>query len=306
MTNVVDTRTIRHSGDPEAPGSFPNFRSINFYAGSQLSRMSWLRQSDSFLNGILTNEKTRFILLDHLNPLVFSSSNEDPDKEGTLATLSWNDIKDTVLTSIQKDSATEGVQLFGPSANGIDMEQVNSEEGRRALNRQVQSLVPTSIAIVFLGIDEAHLEESSLPGQVVSSTDKPVEQDYSSPAGIPYFALSLSYRPADTPEDVELPTEKLSYELTKDGKYDFVDTRALAQAGTWPLHDAAIVAQARSLIDWNERQKVRLQIYYLFRSLKGSPFSSVLLVADVNIACGEVGNGRVLPPLVIHSHQRIL
>ncbi|MCO5566120.1 hypothetical protein L7F22_019796 [Adiantum nelumboides] len=121
---------------------------------------------------------------------------------------------------------------------------------KKTFDRATQGMSPTSIALVFLGMDETHLEEGSLPGNTIKSSSSST-----APAGTPIFALSLSYRPPGTSEDEIVPVERLADKLTKDGRFDFVDTRSLAQAGKWPLHNAAMVAQARSLLDWNERQQ---------------------------------------------------
>lgn len=118
-----------------------------------------------------------------------------------------------------------------------------------------EGLNPSSLALVFLGVDEGDIHQNSLPGDLASAKD-----GSNTPAGTPYFALSLSHKPVHfkTSASTQLPVEKLEEDLLRDDQYDFVDTRTLAQAGTWPLHDAAVVAQARSLIDWNERHQVSL------------------------------------------------
>lgn len=247
----------RGPGNPMAIGTFPSFSTVNFYAGSRLSRLSWLRQSADFLNEALTSEKTRFILLNHLNPMVHASAdNTKGAEEGALATLSWDEVKETILDSVAHDGSIDlsskggKVALFGPHAHQLKPDNPD--------DKITQGMGPPSLALVFLGMDETHLNKSSLPGDVVQKNEsQQAAGEQYSPAGIPIFALSLSFRPPGSQEDIETPLEKLATRLTKDGHYEFVDTRALAHAGKWPLHDAAIVAQARSLIDWNERHQVR-------------------------------------------------
>lgn len=244
-------------GHPMSIGSFPSFSTVNFYAGNRLNRISWLRQSSDFLNAALTDRSTRFVVLQHLNPLIHAGKE---GQRGMLATLGWQEVRQTILECTNgQETGNEELTLFGPEAHGLPSKDVD-----KAFEKATQGLGPTSLALVFLGLDESHLEESSLPGQLAQDRASDGTAPHSTnpsdptpaPAGVPYFALSLTYRPRGIAEDVELPTQRLESSLLADERYDFVDTRALAQAGTWPLHDAAIVAQARSLIDWNERHQV--------------------------------------------------
>jgi NAD+ diphosphatase len=235
------------------PGFFPSFSTVNFYAGNRLSRFSWKRNDSSFLNAALTSPQAKFIILQRLNPLIHSGEGE---RQGKLATLSWNQVEPTIRESLALSHGggeQKGTDVFGPQANHLPvLEGESSDEKKFA--KVTEGLVPTSLALVFLGIDEGDLSESSLPGDLASK-----DGTSNTPAGIPYFALSVSHRgPASsTKAGLDAPIEKLEQDLLRDGQYDFVDTRSLAQAGTWDLHDAAVVAQARSLIDWNERHQVR-------------------------------------------------
>lgn len=255
-------------GHPSAPGYFPSFSTVNFYAGNQLSRFSWLRNDSRFLNAALTSDKTRFIILQHLNPLVHTSSG---DKHGTLATLSWKEVEPTIRESMSRShggrqSASSGgagspLDVFGPNANQIPSPDKSADDEQlKKAAKVTEGLVPTSLAIVFLGVDEADLQQASMPGDMASTAAS--DENSNVPAGTPYFALSVSYKPASMTSSAaesaqqEWPVERLERELLRDGQYDFIDTRTLAQAGTWKLHDAAVVAQARSLIDWNERHQV--------------------------------------------------
>lgn len=231
-------------GHPMAIGTFPSFSTVNFYAGNELSRVSWLRNNSDFLNDVLTRDSTRFIVMQNLNPMVYASSQSDSE-HGNLAMLKWKDVRETINEACGQ-SGKESINIFGPASHGLSIDQ---NEDTKTFDRATQGMSPTSIALVFLGMDESHLEQGSLPGKTVKSSSS------TAPAGTPIFALSLSYRPPGTPEDQLVPVERLADKLTKDGTFDFVDTRSLAQAGKWPLHNAAMVAQARSLLDWNERQQ---------------------------------------------------
>ncbi|CEH18429.1 NADH pyrophosphatase I of the Nudix family of hydrolases [Ceraceosorus bombacis] len=233
----------------QAPASsqlFPSFETNNFYAGNTLNRASWLRSSSSFLNKALHSSQpsARIVLLQHGNPLVHGSGTS----EGHLATLPWSRIASSLGRQALQD-------VFGAEINGLhrpanirnkdqeEQEKVSEKDWKRATD----SFVPPGLDIVFLGILQ---DGDSMTQQGQDQTNEI--------KGVPYFALSLTHRSPRGAQTTEQDTkdarglERLQEELLKEG-YDFVDTRALAQAGSWPAGDAAMIAEARSLVDWNER-----------------------------------------------------
>ncbi|UZJ56316.1 hypothetical protein CBS101457_005636 [Exobasidium rhododendri] len=263
MTTPNQPQPTSGPGHPGAPGHFPSFSTVNFYAGNRLSRFSWKRNDSSFLNAALTSSQTKFIILQRLNPLIHTGEGEN---QGKLATLSWKEVESTIRDSLalshgSEEGTASSTDIFGPLANGLPVVEGDNADDKK-FAKLSEGLVPTSLALVFLGIDEGDLAENSLPGDLASK-----DGTSNTPAGVPYFALSVSHRgppPSSSSSssssshdqvNVHVPVEALEQSLLKDGKYDFVDTRSLAQAGTWDLHDAAVVAQARSLIDWNERHQ---------------------------------------------------
>ena len=238
----------------EGQVGFPSFSTVNFYAGNELNRLSWLRNDSSFLNKAIKSSNTRFILLQNLNPLVYADGSE---RDGLLATLSWDEVRETILDSVamargSKSEQEAEVDVFGPQTYGMNAPLEAFGHKEKTFGKAVEGLGPWNLALVFLGVDEGHLAQDSLPGQ---QQQQQQGGESGAPAGTPYFALSLTFTPPGY-EGEELPTHKLEKKLVDEGRYDFTDTRALAQAGQWELKDAAVVAQARSLIDWNERQHV--------------------------------------------------
>ncbi|KDN37740.1 hypothetical protein K437DRAFT_259668 [Tilletiaria anomala UBC 951] len=224
---------------------FASFTTVNFYSGSKLNRLSWLRTSSEFINAALTSDDSRFVVLNRLNPLVYKGG----DRNSLLATLSWKDVKDCILSSVKAsggDPHTTGdaVQVFGPDAYGLKLPEGADEETVKEFKKATDSIGPSTLALVFLGVDESQVPTKSLPGDLAGTKQQP--------AGTPYFALSLNFTPP-SPTGKEWPMAALKKHLEEHPDYDFVDTRALAHAGTWPKSDAAILAHARSLIDWNER-----------------------------------------------------
>ncbi|KAN0062356.1 NADH pyrophosphatase [Thecaphora frezii] len=236
---------------PTTSAAFPSFSTVNFYAGSKLNRLSWLRTSSDFLNSTISSSATRFVLLKHLDPLVHKGG----DRDGTLATLSWDEIRSTIEQG-KLLSGGKGDGIFGPAVYGLGNAQGAQDD--KDFTRATDGLGPNNLALVFLGIDESELARSSLPGQLAKDARKDddpsnADPDAPAPAGRPYFALSLTYTPPGATD--KPPTHSLLEKLEADERYDFLDMRANAKTKSWPLEEAAIVAQAKSLIDWNERHQ---------------------------------------------------
>lgn len=227
---------------------FASFSTVNFYAGSKLNRLSWLRTSDEFINAALTSDDTRFIILNKLNPLVHTKG----EREGFLATLGWKDVQEVIRKSVElsggkQPASASSFKAFGPEVYGL---KANEGVEEKDFKKATDSVGPNSLALIFLGVDETQVPTRSLPGDLAGTKQQP--------AGVPYFGLSISFVPhgLSASEAEKLPMPAFRKKLEEDEAYDFTDTRALAFAGKWPKEDAAVVAQARSLIDWNERNQV--------------------------------------------------
>lgn len=226
-----------------------SFTTTNFYAGSELNRLSWLREEDAFLNRAIA--QCQVVLLHRARPLVHAQG----DCAGRLATLPWSEIAPRLR-------GPTGSSVFGAAANGIaiheketgagaeatekkqDKEEAEKEEKSNRpdpLRKATQGLVPPGLALVLLGTHEPP-SQTTLPGR--------------EPSGVPYFALSVSYVPPGVERKQERTAPLLAW-LEGDERFEWEDTRRIAFSGTWPLADAAMVAQATSLLDWNERNQVR-------------------------------------------------
>jgi hypothetical protein len=99
-------------------------RSMAYYSGNPLNRLSYLRSSPAFLTSALTDAKARFILLHQLNPLCGPPSSVD----GTikLCTVGWEDVKayigDPLLTFKyvdDKNKATTSVADMEAKLNSV-------------------------------------------------------------------------------------------------------------------------------------------------------------------------------------------
>lgn len=293
MSSTAAPPQPRHNG--HGAGGFPSFTTVNFYAGSKLNRLSWLRTSTQFLNSTIASAETRFVVLKNNNPLCHAAG----DQQGLLATLSWDDVKPYILNNVaegggvQAESA-DGVKVFGPQAYGLEKV---GEQGGKEFSRATDGVGPNRLALVFLGIDESKLSSTSLPGEMAKDSSKATDAaEGEPPAGVPYFALSLTYRPPFLAAEEKAPLHDLLAKLEADEAYDFIDLRASSRASTWPMEEAAIVAQAKSLLDWNERHQFcpgcSRQQYSLWAGYKRGCSSSLATAkSGTKFAAAFLGNG---------------
>ncbi|RPB26707.1 hypothetical protein L211DRAFT_780713 [Terfezia boudieri ATCC MYA-4762] len=170
---------------------------VNYYGGSPLNRLSFLRSKPAFLRAAL--RQGRFLLLNNLNALLASSSH--------LALLTYD----------------EASGLVGSVYELTDEEVVENYDSSK-------KVLPT---VLFLGVDEEYVLEDGKDAEVV------FEGGYK---GRPYFAVDVS----ELVERGELPPTLLGrgWEWLKQG----------LQLGI-VMREAAILAQARSLLDWNARNQ---------------------------------------------------
>lgn len=104
--------------------------------------------------------------------------------------------------------------------------------------------------IVFLGLEEPHGTTAILPSSDFSVKKEAPEIVAERITGIPYFSLDVS--------DVDssaLDVLLQSNQLTEDGsQVKFSEARAAMSSVDW--FDAAVFAEARSMVDWNSRNRV--------------------------------------------------
>ncbi|RPB08433.1 hypothetical protein P167DRAFT_539244 [Morchella conica CCBAS932] len=173
---------------------------VNYFSGSPLNRVSFLRSNTSFLRAALP--ASRFLLLRGLDPLASSKTN-----------LGW----------VKYDSVSS---LIGKPYD------LDEEKTIEAFDSRVSA--PT---LIFLGLDE-------------KATDSTFE--YSGAGGNykgqPFFALDVSPKEGELKEKLE----KVAEEAVKEPGYEFRKVRI--DLSLVP-GDAAILAHARSLMDWNSRNQ---------------------------------------------------
>lgn len=96
--------------------------------------------------------------------------------------------------------------------------------------------------VVFLGLDEHQQHAEALPSTEFSGNDPQVTaQNFN---GTPYFTVDVSNVPESQVDD-----------LLRDRQYSFSEPRVAMQKMS--MSEAGLFAVARSMVDWNARNKVR-------------------------------------------------
>ncbi|EGO00387.1 hypothetical protein SERLA73DRAFT_180970 [Serpula lacrymans var. lacrymans S7.3] len=198
---------------------------INFMGGSPLNRLSWLRTSQSFMNAVVASPATRWLLFNGGQPLV--SSHPETNKR-TLALLSTKDVKSFLGPEPYFGQAQREGELCAPDVSVLEAARIHGPP------------------IVFLGLKETgSASASALP----SSDFKDADTAVANLEGTPYFSVDV----ADYEED-KINTVLQSIELTKNGeKLAFMEPRA--SMTHLDAFSAGVFAEARSLVDWNQRNK---------------------------------------------------
>lgn len=233
----------------------------NFFAGSPLNRLSWLRPSHPFLNAIIVSPATRWLIFDSGRPLVVVNSS-DPSKQN-LAYLTTDDVKPLLGSEPFFGQGKDEGQLV------IESNEVRHSPTEAARHRHAR--------IVFLGLDEQS-NSNALPSSDFVDPGTAIDNL----EGTPYFCMDVA--------ELELTPEQLKDALdgTSQGQkgqiFSWSEPRVLMTG--LDRFPGAVFAEARSLVDWNLRNKVRLpqgyvgvlDIYVLFAVL---PFLWLPYILDV-------------------------
>lgn len=203
---------------------------MNFLGGSPLNRLSWLRTSQVFVDAILRSPSTRWVLFNAGNPLVLSF--QDQPKLLSLARLTTVDIKPLLGPEPYLGQGENDGDIASHSESTLEVARLRGPK------------------IVFLGLEEPRGTTALLPSSDFSAKKEAPEAIAERITGTPYFSLDVS--------DVEssaLDTVLRQSQLVKgDGQVRFSEPRAAMSSMNW--FDAAVFAEARSMVDWNSRNKV--------------------------------------------------
>jgi len=208
------------------------------YGGSPLNRLSWLRTSQSFLNAVVAIPSTRWLLFNAGQPLV--SSGPNGSSKPAPIYLSTSDVK-----------AFLGPEpYFGQGKDAGDLfEEVEVGEGH-SNHSPTESMRHHGLRVVFLGLHEQHSGDgaSALP----SSEFKDPQEAIKKLEGILYFStdvVDLGY----SPEQLDAIL-KATAPGQEGQQLSWAEPRALMS--NIDIVTAGIFASARSLVDWNQRNKV--------------------------------------------------
>ncbi|KAF9268543.1 hypothetical protein L218DRAFT_917359 [Marasmius fiardii PR-910] len=217
---------------------------VNVYAGSPLNRLAWLRTSQGFLNSIVSSPRSRWILFNGGRPLVVS---------GTQPSLVY-------LSTPSVLSILGSQPIFGQGqteSTPITEEQLNQN------GHVLQAARHRGPPVVFLGIHEKE-GERVLPTKEVGVTLKEggeaaVEKFLKEDEGTPYFALDIADRDVLANEDYarkEVVIQEVLNDAAKQldvKELEWVDPRSAV--GSMALFETGVFAEARTIIDWNLRNK---------------------------------------------------
>ncbi|GAA5858823.1 hypothetical protein JCM8547_005002 [Rhodosporidiobolus lusitaniae] len=214
----------------------------NYYAGNPLNRLSYLRSAPTFLTSALRSPKSRFLLLDNLALLCDPPTRTD--KARHLAYVSWKDVEPFVGDAEKVFKGVDGKkdeEVAGLAVMGMGGQEIGKEMVGELTDEEKREYFANQPALVFLGVDERSAPESaqSLP---LTKPDESSTLETHSPYGIPYWAFDVS----------QLSKFKAKVLAEGEGR-EFADLRAGSQ--TIPPDEAAIGAEARSLVDWNTRNR---------------------------------------------------
>ena len=212
-------------------------RNINFLAGNPLNRASWVRSSPIILNSIAHSPHSRWLLLNAGDPLVQTST-------GHLVLLSHSHLRPIFEwrapfdegdgSEESKEGVVDHSKLFGQVY--VPPDQRKGRHGGEFAD-MMTARVTSAPLVVFLGV----LESSS------HFVNQPVVQVGDGIKGVPYFALDV----AGTGKEQDVLGLKID---GYDGGMIWGFAR-VASAG-FTKEDAAIFGEARSMLDWNARNKV--------------------------------------------------
>jgi NAD+ diphosphatase len=215
----------------------------NFFAGSPLNRLSWLRPSHPFLNALVLFPATRWIIFNGGQPLVVMTSGSTSARTESAT----NNVKHQ-LAHVSTDDV---LPLLGPQPFFGQAE----EEGQLVPNtvRTLGSIRHRGPRIVFLGLhqtSEAGGEPNGDGGTLTLILSPDVREDALEQAvaglnGTPFFCVDV----ADVEQSVVDVMLKQAVE-----RWSWMDARAVMAC--LDASAAGMYAQARSMADWNQRNKV--------------------------------------------------
>ncbi|KAK3954216.1 NUDIX hydrolase domain-like protein [Pseudoneurospora amorphoporcata] len=204
----------------------------NYFSGSPLNRLSWLRSDHLFLRAAFSHPSAKFLLMNSLGPMVSGE-----DDQSHLGFASVEDVKSLLGSGEEVFKSEEEV------VKGFDSEEVFGKTTGGGRGERV---------VIFLGVE---LDDSP-KGE--GNTEKEDGQEgkgevfeWKGFRGTPYFAVDVTPREADG-EQGNAKAEELIKRMEGEGKGHVFLSASPRGMGLEAGH-AAMYGQARALIDWNAR-----------------------------------------------------
>ncbi|KAF7315084.1 hypothetical protein MIND_00022600 [Mycena indigotica] len=192
---------------------------------SPLNRLSWLRSSHSFLNAIILSEKTRWLVSNAGQQLV-SVPSSAPSTKPVIAQLTTEQIKPYLGPA----------PFFGQG----------KEEGRTLISDEETHFTESArfrgVRVVFLGLLDALSTENALPTSDFTDPEVAIKKL----EGTPYFAVDIGESGVDS-----------DLLLSVDGNFtlSWAEPRGLLMTLHLDPVSLSLFNEARSMVDWNQRNK---------------------------------------------------
>ncbi|KAF7351019.1 hypothetical protein MSAN_01664200 [Mycena sanguinolenta] len=228
--------------------------------GSPLNRLSWLRPSHSFLNAIAASPKARWLVSNGGQQLVSIPASRSSDKPVI-----------GQLTTEQAKSFLGSEPYFGQGQD--DGRVLNADE----VSPFTESARIRGPRIVFLGLLDPLSTQNALPTSDFTDPERAVAKL----EGTPYFALDVAELGLDT--DAFLNQDKDNQILS------WGEPRALLMGLQLDKVSLALFNEARSMVDWNQRNKAFALFPFLKSELTKCTCSFALRAVPQPIPCGADG-----------------
>ncbi|KAJ6491760.1 NAD+ diphosphatase [Mycena vitilis] len=194
--------------------------------GSPLNRLSWLRSSYTFLNAVAASPKARWLVSNGGQQLVSAPAGSPSGK-----------VAAAQLTTSQVQSFLGPQPYFG---QGKDADQVLSAN---EVTSSTESARHIGVRIVFLGLLDSLSSLNALPTSDFTDPERAVAKL----EGIPYFALDIAELEVEA--DAFLAQDKDNQTLS------WGEPRALLMGLQLDKVSLTLFNEARSMVDWNQRNK---------------------------------------------------
>ena len=242
-------------------------RHVNFLGGSPLNRLSWLRTSSTFINTLLASTSTRWVAFHDGKPLMAPRATES-----RLALLTTTEVEPFLGP---KPYVGQGPSESEGAIAAVDLPILEAARFRGA-------------PIIFLGVSE--------PQANVYCPAVPPEEFAKTLVGTPFFSIDLS-----EVDQTGLDRLMQTSAAATDGFNLCFDEARSALRGMDEL-DAGIFAEARSMVDWNFRNKVcdGQHCFVVFHRSSATFYSVLCFLWFTRILClGRMETVMCKPPLIV-------